>query len=811
VTLGHRGRPSWRALALPLAAAAILATLVVFLVRRQPTPKPVPPAPPLPASDAPFRAWLKFEPAANRDQARLQDYFIDAMLEHQVFQIPPQDLPPSEAHEAMLDDDKLLLSSGRRLWNKELLHQPGLAGKFCYLHSSFCVKRLFDVEFFVDGKPVPIYENQFRIQRAPSHTRVTYVLPGVRVDETKFITWDDRAVCSYHVESTDKQAHQVNIEVLAPYLTMPRAEAAAYPLLGAGTFQTIPLFVYLDAPGFARSDGAAVHLHRTLSVAAAAPTAATAPAADAQVAVSFENQRRSAAVADLPSDLFVRHQREYNRWFFDNVPYFDASDPGFKKMWYYRWWVVRFNMAQADTPDLSGYRFYEGKLGFDNVISFAVPVQLKELAYLRDPIFGLQQAQNSYRNLSPQGAVVDPPGIAYWGETYSHWIAAALAEFHRVHPIPADQLRALLPAMARDVRAWTTVYDPDHDWLPQRAPPRVTGYDLDILSFWYFSGLKLDLDARLQDMERVDFASFVYANARAVAELARAVNDAALAQEFDGVADHIRTATLQHLWDPQTHFFYPQRAVDDARIPIRELHGFFPFTTLLAPDEPQYVEALKKFVDPEEFWSTYPPVIASQYYYRHWTWEMDGLTRNIAPHPISMGARTALQVLKHYKQDSITPDNFMELMARYTALMYPGVNPYDPLWRPDAHEYYSKWEPHQVSPRPKPSDISHDFHSMYCSLVVEGVVGLTPRNDEKIELQPAALGWTYFVLDRLRYHGKDLTIVWDQPDGTARYSGYPEGFSLYVDGKSAFTRDHLSHVLYDPATGAVTELAGPAA
>ena len=810
MTLGYRGRASWRAIAVPVLAGAILTVVIVLLARSRPSTQPAPPAPTPKASDAPFAAWLKFEPPASR-HGGAEDYYIDQMLWHQVFQIPPQDLPPAEAREVMLDDDKLLLSSGRRLWNHELLHQPGLAGKFCYLHSNFCPKRLFDVEFFVDGEPAIIYDNQFRIQRTPSHTQVTYVLPGVRVEETKFITWDDRAVCTYSVRSTDKQAHRVDIEVVAPYLPMPNADAPpAYPLIGSGSLQKLPVFVYLDAPGFTRSDGATIHLRRSLT---AAPESAVTPAGtsseDAVVAVSFENQRRNAPGAALPPNLFVEHQRAYNRWFYDNVPYFDASDPAFKKMWYYRWWVVRFNMAQADTPDLSGYRFYEGKLGFDNVISFAVPVQLKELAYLRDPAFGLQQAQNSYRNLAPTGAVVDPPGSPYWGETYSHWIAAAVAEFHRVHPLPVETLRGLLPAMARDVRAWTTVYDPDHDGLPQRAKPRVTGYDLDILSFWYFSGLKLDISAKLDDMERVDFASFVYANARAVAELARAANDPPLVAEFDGVAERIRSAALQHLWDDETHFFYTQRAADDARIPIRELHGFFPFTTLLAPDEPRYLEALRKFVDPEEFWAPFPPVISSQYYYRHWNWEMDGLTRNIAPHPISMGARTLLQVLKHYDQQIITANDFMDLMARYTNLMYSGVNPFDPLWRPNAHEYYSKWEPHQVSPRPKPSDISHDFHSMYCSLIVEGAVGLTPRSDDKIEIQPEALHWKYFMLDRLRYHDKDLTIVWDQPDGQVRYAGYPEGFSLYIDGKQAFTRDHLGHFLYDPATGAVTELSGP--
>ena len=70
-------------------------------------------------------------------------------------------------------------------------------------------------------------------------------------------------------------------------------------------------------------------------------------------------------------------------------------------------------------------------------------------------------------------------------------------------------------------------------------------------------------------------------------------------------------------------------------------------------------------------------MITSQRHYRDWTWEMDGLTRNIAPHPISMGARTVLQALKHYHQDAVQPEHFMELMSRYNDLVYPGVHPSD--------------------------------------------------------------------------------------------------------------------------------------
>ncbi len=763
------------------------------------TPSARPPHPPGPVPEPPlFASWLQFEPEVVRSQALLGENFVDAMLGHQVFSLPPRRMPAQLARQLLLDDDKLLLSSGRRLWNRELPHQPGLAGEFCYVHSTYCLKRLFEVTFAIDGKPVVLYDNQYWIERYPSHTTVHYQMPGVSIDEDKFITYDDRAVTTYAIRSRDERPHTVTLEVLAPYPVLPGGgDPPEYPLLGSGSFQGLPLYLYLDAPGFKRAETQSIHLSRDLEIPdEGGPVSA-------YVAFRFDNQARETTDVPLGQDPRAQQVHDYNRWFADNVPYFDASDPAFKKMWYYRWWIVRFHLVDVETPDLRGYAFYEGKLGFDNAIGFAVPAQLKELTYLRNPAFGLSQVQNSYRNRAPNGAVIDPPGSPYWNETYSHWIAMALAEFHRVHPIPLATLRNLLPAMAADVRAWLTAYDSDGDALPERDRPRVTGYDLDILSYWFFSGTKLDHQAPPLALERADFASFVFANAAAVAELAAAAGDSALARDFSDHAERIRAAVLTNLWDPGDAFFYPQRADDNTRIPIRELHGFFPFTTLLAPDEPRYTAALRTLVDPEEFWARFPPVITSMRHYRDWTWEMDGLTRNIAPHPISMGARTVLQAFKHYHQDAITPDHFMDLMSRYNDLVYPGVHPADPLWRPNVHEYYSKWEPHARSVRPEPSDISHDFHSMYCSLIVEGAVGLTPRADDKIELQPLAQKWSHFLLDGLRYRGHDLTIVWDRPDGQVRYEGYPEGFSLHIDGTAAFTHPTLAHIVYDPSTRAL--------
>ncbi len=738
-----------------------------------------------------FDGWLSFEPQQARQSPQHRKFFVDALLGHQVFRIPPRGAPPHITRRLLLDDDELLFPSGRRLWSRKLDHQMGLSGQFCFIHSTYCVRRVFDVSFAVDGKPVVVYDNQYTINRFPSHTKITYTLGPVSVEENKYITYDDRAVVSYFARSNDEKEHTLRIEALAPYPRLPRGRTAPdYPMMGGGHYQGNPIFLYVDAPGFERYPSKTVHLHRELSVPAEG-VSATAP-----LALRFEIAERPQARQPIPT--LVEHTSRYNQWFADNVPYFDSSDGAFKKMWYYRWWIVRFHLVDLSdgrTDDLQDYAFYEGKLGFDNPIGFAIPAQVKELTYLRDPVFAISQLRNSYGNLADNGAVVDPPGSPYWHETYSHWNAQAAAELHRVHPLAKDVLDELLPLMAKDVRAWMSAYDSDGDHLPERVRPRVTGYDLDILSWWYWAGTKLDQSHRPPAMERVDFASFLYANASGIAELAGAAANQALAAEFAELAENIRSAAVRDMWDDDTTFFYPQRASDNQRAPIRELHGLFPFTTGMAPNREPYTRALARIVDPEEFWSRFPPVITSMHHYRQWSWDMDGLTRNIAPHPISMGGRTLIQAIRNYDQTAVRPKHVMELLRRYNDLVYPGVHPNDPIWRPNAHEYYSQWEPFAREPNPKPSDISHDFHSMWLSLVVEGAIGLVPHSDDVIEVDPMAKEWSYFLVDRLRYHGRDITIAWDRPgDGPPRYEGYPEGLSIRVDGKQVAHRSDMGRL-----------------
>jgi hypothetical protein len=72
-------------------------------------------------------------------------------------------------------------------------------------------------------------------------------------------------------------------------------------------------------------------------------------------------------------------------------------------------------------------------------------------------------------------------------------------------------------------------------------------------------------------------------------------------------------------------------------------------------------------------------------------------------------------------------------------------------------------------------------HSTFCDLVISGLVGLIPRADRTIELSPLLPPgtWESFCLDKVRYHGRDLTITWDR-DGKRYNRG--AGLSVVVDG-----------------------------
>lgn len=74
------------------------------------------------------------------------------------------------------------------------------------------------------------------------------------------------------------------------------------------------------------------------------------------------------------------------------------------------------------------------------------------------------------------------------------------------------------------------------------------------------------------------------------------------------------------------------------------------------------------------------------------------------------------------------------------------------------------------------------LHSSFNDLIITGLIGLRPRTDQLLVLEPlvpeGALAW--FAIDRLRYRGNELSIAWDE-DGQHFLKG--PGLSVWVNGE----------------------------
>jgi hypothetical protein len=73
-------------------------------------------------------------------------------------------------------------------------------------------------------------------------------------------------------------------------------------------------------------------------------------------------------------------------------------------------------------------------------------------------------------------------------------------------------------------------------------------------------------------------------------------------------------------------------------------------------------------------------------------------------------------------------------------------------------------------------------HSTFNDLVITGLMGLRPRADNIVEINPLIPEhkWDWFCLDNILYHGKTLTIIWDKT-GEKYHQG--KGLSVWVNGR----------------------------
>ena len=294
---------------------------------------------------------------------------------------------------------------------------------------------------------------------------------------------------------------------------------------------------------------------------------------------------------------------------------------------------------------------------------------------------------------------------------------------------------------------------------------------------------------------RATINSYQYGDALAIAQIADLAGQADVAREYRDTAAKLKQLVLAKLWDADAQFFKVLPRGKEVLSDARELHGFTPWYFNL-PDAEQSV-AWKQLMDPQGFYAPFGPTTAEQRHpkfavsYQGHECQWNGPSW---PFATSVTLTAMANLLNHYRQDTVTRQDYFDLLRIYAAshrlkrddgTVVPWIdenlNPFTGDWI--SRTRLKSWKNGTWDAGKGGEERGKDYnHSTFCDLVISGLIGLRPRADQTVDVNPLVPEgkWDWFCLDNVAYHGRTLTILYDRTG--AKY-GRGQGLRVLADGK----------------------------
>ena len=643
---------------------------------------------------------------------------------------------------------------------------------------------------------------------APSNWSSTYsVGSNLTLDVVKFIHQENVAVTTMTLTNKSAEDQAITVAADSTFATEPGkvtvngAEQTELTGTCSSPAGLTTIYARMTGDGFeAASSDDYCWLSRDVTVPAGGSVELKVVMAftTEEIPESTEQYLRFAGLGNLEA---VRAQKaEYNLYWAENLPYIDVPKKAVQKAIDYRWWLERFNSLDANIP---GYDYQypvtiEGVLGYNNAIILTQPMHLQDTKWLRSPYLAYGQLLSA-GNSSQSSAFLDNPGNRNnWNNHYGQYLAEAGYEAFNVIGGGAELAENFAYYFGHDATGQLEHYGnhiEGRDLIAYRNN-YMTGNDADTISMhapgtgtWKAHGEN----------------AYVWAAADAAAKLYEQLGNTEQAKYYRDLADKIKADVLELMWCEEcqkfeTYAVRPTGTQHNANQPnlvkYTESNNYNYFAVGLVPDDAasvtKYKEALKAFSNGKEF-PIFPFYTANQVHNQ----EVSG-SNNFSNINFTVQLRLYESALRTYdKEQTYITDDMLAMMAEWMAwnvypdagdVRYPNNNEFHNIDGRTYENYYRSW-------------IYHNILGNYTYLFIEDMAGIQPRSDEKIELSPIDFSYDHFMVNNVRYHGHDLTVVWDKPDdGKTWYNECPEGYSLYIDGTLAFTLKDLAHVVYDSAT-----------
>jgi hypothetical protein len=438
-------------------------------------------------------------------------------------------------------------------------------------------------------------------------------------------------------------------------------------------------------------------------------------------------------------------------WMQKNIPLFECPQQNFEEIFYYRWWTLRKHIKKTEKgfvfTEFLVQRSYADKY---NLISSGLGHHIYESRWLHDKKYMDDNLHVWYRGNDGQPL----KKLRF----YSSWNIDAIYNRYLVN---ADKkfVLDLLPDLERDYL----------EWEKEKQLPNGLYWQYDVRDAMEetISG------GRREKNPRPSINGYMFGNAKAIVSLSQLAGKIDLAATYVAKAARIKQAVQSGLWNSKHDFFEVRKEQGDTLANVKEEIGFIPWYFNL-PDS-QYSVAWRSLMDTKTFCAPFGITTADRSHPEFRTHgcckcEWDGA---VWPFATAQTLTAMDNLLNDPKQKYVADSNYFHLLETYVESQYYRGRPYIGEYLDEKTGYWLKGDEERSR---------YYNHSTLNDLVITGLVGLRPRADNLIEVNPLLPcdKWDWFCLDNVLYHGKIITIIWDKT-GLKYKKG--KGLSLWVNGK----------------------------
>lgn len=526
----------------------------------------------------------------------------------------------------------------------------------------------------------------------------------------------------------------------------------------------------------------------------------------------------------------------------ENVPLFISSDKTVSKVYNYRWWMISKHLREyADPIDKKNYWVITEFFGtpawasLSGAITCPLGHQFYDVRWLRDAKF-----LSSYADYFMRGSASNLQQrenqnfLTYLSRPESHhfssWLIDGVEAFLKIHP-NKKWTSEMLPYMEKHQHGWDSLFTVKTPGAKTEGMYKILdlydgmefslsavlglieskgAYNLYTKDNWkdYYLGWSTTANAAKSSyakdypkayrsgypdfyLVRPSVNGYAYANMKSLSNLYHLTEtDKDKANYYNKKAITLRDKVMTVLWNKEDAFFNTYSAGDneygikDYEARVRESVGYTPWYFNMVPqkDGNKYDKAWEMFSSQNGFYNNSGMTTAERQhpYYNEQAYAWNGRGW---PFQNSVVYKGYANYLRNYKEQITTADR--ELLYDYInklAVMHGDL--------PNIGEWY-------IPSNGKEFGGQKDyFHSTFPDIIIEDLLGFKSYHADKFSLHPLLPEdkWDYFYLGNLRYHGKDIDIIWKK-DWDITKPGDQSKLCIWVNGKLAAASTELNKAL----------------